>query len=535
MVPRLRAVTPWQDNSEWEEVQRLVLSSDQPGDKRRALDMISVWRSRVSRLPAGVETTSALLQASLSGGLPSQLKLTLAAALNRFLNHLSHIGMNLFGVSKYHEVAERLGVPDWLVEVRHETTHGQMPGLEVLEAGLGFSLAWLNAHYWEKGRGGLGEGEKAGKRDEDYVCLHKLLECYMYLKLYQVWGTEKVGDIKDQEEMYDHLLEMWEGFLSVKKGKQKGGILLGGMSFKEAVGIVKNELHKYLGDNEAVILMAEVLVKEELLIPSTEFLHSVQGDGEVVGNGVPKELQLVWGDLIRCVDDKAGLICLFDKLVEICKGDQSGKNLDMAVAWIKVLTSSYNGNNKVLVLNQRERSDVGTSQLEVWIDHPNVLTMEYLEDLMDIVQPEVNGRMRRMVESLVKMAVGGETGRGEKIENVYTEGDLTEEDVMEVDDVPTTGWVLDTKHTWDSVSMGGWGKQTWEHLWLPEDTVWEDAVEEKEKVPSFTIGSVDWTPRKRENSNHQPVNPAPTAVPAFYRNEENQTSFGQQRKRYRRS
>lgn len=354
----------------------------------------------------------------------------------------------------------------------------------------------------------------------------------MYLKLYQVWGTEKVGDIKDQEEMYDHLLEMWEGFLSVKKGKQKGGILLGGMSFKEAVGIVKNELHKYLEDVEAVILMAEVLVKEDLLIPSTEFLHSVQGEEDVVG--VPKELQLLWGDLIRCVDDKAGLICLIDKLVETCKENQSGKNLDLGVAWIKVLTSSYKGKNKVLVLNQRERGDVGTSQLEAWIDHPNLLTLEYVEDLMDIVQPEMDGKVRKMVEGLVKMAVGSETGRGEKIEIVFTEGDLNEDDVMEVDDVG--GWVLDAKHSWEKVSKGGWGKQKWDNLWLPEDTVWEEAVDEKEKVPTFTIGPVDWTPKKRENSNNQQVKTAaPAAVPAFYRNEENQNSFGQQRKRYRRS
>ena len=32
-----------------------------------------------------------------------------------------------------------------------------------------------------------------------------LLECHMYLKIYLIWGTEKVRDLKDQQELYSHL------------------------------------------------------------------------------------------------------------------------------------------------------------------------------------------------------------------------------------------------------------------------------------------------------------------------------------------
>ena len=71
---RLR-VTPWSCSAEWSEARELVLGRD-----HRALSLLRVWGSRVGRLPAGVETTAALLEAHLA--LP-HTPLSLATALNR--------------------------------------------------------------------------------------------------------------------------------------------------------------------------------------------------------------------------------------------------------------------------------------------------------------------------------------------------------------------------------------------------------------------------------------------------------------------
>ena len=62
-------------------------------------------------------------------------------AVNRFLNHVSHLAMNMWGLSKLHKAGARLALPEWLVELRHETTHGQMPGLAVLRAATQSGLA----------------------------------------------------------------------------------------------------------------------------------------------------------------------------------------------------------------------------------------------------------------------------------------------------------------------------------------------------------------------------------------------------------
>ena len=167
----------------------------------QAIKFIQVWGARGGRLPAGVETTHSLLVAITT---TPHTPLSLATAVNRFLNHVSHLAMNMWGLSKLHEAGAMLAVPEWLVELRHETTHGQMPGLTVLRAAVQFGLAWLDVHYW--GEDGRGQVVVAGGQEEE---VHKLLECYMYLKVYQVWGTERMSELQGQEEVWNHLQELW--------------------------------------------------------------------------------------------------------------------------------------------------------------------------------------------------------------------------------------------------------------------------------------------------------------------------------------
>ena len=71
--------------------------------------------------------------------------------------------------------------------------------------------------------------QKQGDQEEE---LHKLLECYMYLKVYQVW---------------DHSLE--------------------DISVKQTVGLVKTEVCNLCEGEEGLELLVEVLVREDLLVP----------------------------------------------------------------------------------------------------------------------------------------------------------------------------------------------------------------------------------------------------------------------------
>jgi hypothetical protein len=47
-------------------------------------------------------------------------------------------------------LAQRIGIPLWIVDLRHESTHNQLPSLPVLRFASQHLLAWLRANYWHK-------------------------------------------------------------------------------------------------------------------------------------------------------------------------------------------------------------------------------------------------------------------------------------------------------------------------------------------------------------------------------------------------
>ena len=106
-------VTPWYSQDEWLSARDLVQTRD-----RGALSYFEVWRTRVAKLPAGVETTASLMEALLT---EPHTALSLATAVNRFLNHVSHIGKKNFLVffCFSSEESEILGIVNLLVEMAY--------------------------------------------------------------------------------------------------------------------------------------------------------------------------------------------------------------------------------------------------------------------------------------------------------------------------------------------------------------------------------------------------------------------------------
>lgn len=491
-------VTPWASQAEWEVVKDLVIARD-----IQAVKYIQVWGARVPRLPAGVETTHSLLLALTT---VPHTPLSLATAVNRFLNHVSHLAMNMWGLTKLHEAGAVLAVPEWLVELRHETTHGQMPGITVLRAAVQFGLAWLDTHYWgwEHDRGEVVEA--AGQEEEE---IHKLLECYMYLKVYQVWGTERMADLQGQDDVWNHLQELW----AVVRGSHR----LNDISVKQAVGLVKTELCNLCDGEDGMEMLAEVLVREDLLVPDTDFLESLDGE-KVESHGevkVPKQLLLIWSEFVQLIDKFVGAKVLIGKLLERIKS-VGGPGREVAGAWVVILAEGMAGiRSNMLVSVNKEQVDLTT--LERWLDRPNTVVLQLCTLLCELAGVSADRRVK--VEHLVKMAVGGkvENTSIESLNCVYTENDLfdgeKEKDEEAEAEKAVTGWKLDKEHNWDKVRLGGWGDQPWEMLWI--EGKWVDVEigsEEEEKVPKFEIGCIDWSSAKG------PKNEMGSVTPHFYSN-----------------
>ena len=127
---------------------------------REARALLSVWRSRGVRAPALVDATLELLEvvlldwaARLGGGEaePLALRLAYGMAVVRGVNLATdELQKGQFAQSVL-ELAASVGMPRWVVDVRHDATHGQrLPGLQMLRMASEALLLWLRDFYWAR-------------------------------------------------------------------------------------------------------------------------------------------------------------------------------------------------------------------------------------------------------------------------------------------------------------------------------------------------------------------------------------------------
>ena len=145
-------MVPWTGIDEWRFVKDALFDSSNTQDLGLALELGEVWRLR-GKLPVAVDATLNLkrLQAILSSGSydPVVMQLALSAAILRMVNELVdpvQRGQYALPVTR---LAENLGIPRVLVDIRHESTHDSLPTLPTLELAMRMALDWLYANYWE--------------------------------------------------------------------------------------------------------------------------------------------------------------------------------------------------------------------------------------------------------------------------------------------------------------------------------------------------------------------------------------------------
>lgn len=104
------------------------------------LDQISAWRS-ITSLPHAVDSTLALLtvivhDADKQGCHPQLLlRQSYATAILRLVNGLVdplQVGTYARSIAT---IAQQLGLPNWLVELRHAATHEDLPSIDLLREG----------------------------------------------------------------------------------------------------------------------------------------------------------------------------------------------------------------------------------------------------------------------------------------------------------------------------------------------------------------------------------------------------------------
>ena len=177
---------PWRDWHEWFQVKNDLYSDSTPSSRStearnsvsRGIKMVNVWRVR-GGLPHSVESTACLLQiegcghdhkieeeegeeecggkermsSSSPGHSPQrsemELRMTYSLAIIRAVNGLVDPLQKGLYADSIMSIAAARGLPSWIVELRHDSTHNQLPALSVLRSASSHLIQWFHNNYWE--------------------------------------------------------------------------------------------------------------------------------------------------------------------------------------------------------------------------------------------------------------------------------------------------------------------------------------------------------------------------------------------------
>eukprot|EP00743_Colponemidia_sp_Colp-15_P005652 GILK01006077.1.p1 GENE.GILK01006077.1~~GILK01006077.1.p1 ORF type:complete len:572 (-),score=80.46 GILK01006077.1:205-1878(-) len=158
MTATFPRVVPWQSWSEWTQVHQWLLGPySDTNTKQLGLSRIAAWRSR-GKVPLSVDVTAMLVQTMLSDrrfqldGQRSEvdLRLSYSMILLRMVNGIVDQVQKGTHAQSISSLAQQLQLPSWLVDLRHEATHNQLPALPMLQFGAQQALQWLSINYWDK-------------------------------------------------------------------------------------------------------------------------------------------------------------------------------------------------------------------------------------------------------------------------------------------------------------------------------------------------------------------------------------------------
>jgi Las1-like len=122
-----------------------------------ALERVAVWKTRSTKIAHAIESTAALAQIILRDQQPPQgsvstteLRHAYASAILRSVNGLADsLQQQRFAASSVALLCAELGVPPWLVAIRHEATHNQLPPLPTLRMAAEAVVQYFSTVYWE--------------------------------------------------------------------------------------------------------------------------------------------------------------------------------------------------------------------------------------------------------------------------------------------------------------------------------------------------------------------------------------------------
>ncbi|VDI52278.1 ribosomal biogenesis protein LAS1 [Mytilus galloprovincialis] len=198
--PSNSVIVPWINSCEFEAVYHGLFGGCTSAQKQ-ALARINVWKSRCI-LPVAVESTDALIKVYInehegkkSGlNMEDSIRNAYSLAIIRFVNHITERSQVKQYMQAVHRLAGELGVPEWIVNLRHDATHGRLPSLDLLKTAADWCIQWLKDEYWEKQLEGMAYQQEHPMKDtKDTKVKDNITEMLNSFKIKKTLTSKKRG------------------------------------------------------------------------------------------------------------------------------------------------------------------------------------------------------------------------------------------------------------------------------------------------------------------------------------------------------
>lgn len=328
-----RHVVAWINKAEWDQVLDYLYSKD-PALQRFALQRISAWRGRYGHsTPVAVDCTADLVRCQVldrSGKLHGDdLVLLYGAALVRFVNLITERQQGR-KARPLRQLAGKLNIPEWVVDLRHDFTHKKLPTLKWCRKGCKVVLDWLQQEYWSRQLGGADEEDWEGQSD----------------------GEEEEADLKQQEnELLNRQKEM-EAYKAARDflisyEKERYQSLDGSQEDKWLSPLA--DMSWLLGDIKQFSLdcsdvLVDVMLEDGFLVPTAEQLETLGCD--LSDKSSPSEPRLppvflrFWLPLLKMLNSPSFIHLLLEKLfveLKVLASERKAHRLFFISAWASEL------------------------------------------------------------------------------------------------------------------------------------------------------------------------------------------------------
>ncbi|XP_075691873.1 ribosomal biogenesis protein LAS1L [Rhinoderma darwinii] len=340
-----RQVVAWISKAEWEQVLEYLYSRDCKL-QRDAVHQISAWKSRYGNsMPLAVECTADLVRCKIldvTGGMGEQeLELLYGLALVRFVNIITEPKQKSI-VIPLRRLANELMIPEWVVNLRHSATHGNLPKLSLCRKGWDFVMDWLRREYWSRQLGNSSNPQWVSEDGNDSEEAEEVLDTLSLKEQKHQTLTAKL-----REALQSYTSEQFKIFEESDSTSRKPWTVTANLEW--IIAQIK-DLMQQNGIQTAV----EILLEDGFLIPTEKQLMTLKiepDQGEDLH--FPRTLLRFWQPLLKVLHSQAFTQELLEKMFADL-GKYKDRNTQAQEhylsCWISdILTANYRADKKCIV------------------------------------------------------------------------------------------------------------------------------------------------------------------------------------------